>query len=98
MARKATETRFFTVSRSDAVHLAPPPPPILDFLLVLSRCRSHRKDVDATTLSAAVKGRLRATGDKLLKRVAAESKAAAAAAAQSGVRQPTLSEIIRPGC
>lgn len=42
--------------------------------------------MDGTVLSAAVKGRLRATGEKLLKRVAAESKAKAAAAAQSGVR------------
>eukprot|EP00752_Nemacystus_decipiens_P018493 g16580.t1 len=44
-----------------------------------------RRDVDGTVLSAAVKGRLRATGEKLLKRVASESKAKAAAAAQSGV-------------
>ena len=46
-----------------------------------------RREVDGTVLSAAVKGRLRATGEKLLKRVAAESKARAAAAAQSGVRK-----------
>lgn len=45
-----------------------------------------RRDVDAAMLSAGVKGRLRAQGDKLLKQVAAEAKAAAAAAAQSGVR------------
>lgn len=45
-----------------------------------------RRDVDAAMLSAGVKGRLRARGDKLLKQVAAEAKAAAAAAAQSGVR------------
>lgn len=49
---------------------------------------SVRRDVDAATLSAGVKGRLRAQGDKLLKRIASEKKAAAAAAAQAGVSSP----------
>lgn len=49
-------------------------------------CVYYRRDVDAAVLSAGVKGRLRAKGDKLLKQVAAGAKAAAAAAAQSGVR------------
>lgn len=43
--------------------------------------------MDGTTLSAAVKGRLRAQGDKLLKKLAAEKKSAAASAAQSGVSE-----------
>lgn len=55
-----------------------------------------RRDVDLTTLSAGVKGRLRAQGDKLLKRVAAENKAAAASAAQSGVRENAFLPALLP--
>lgn len=46
---------------------------------------AFRRDVDTATLSAAVKGKLRAEGDALLKRVAAEAKAAAALASEEGV-------------
>lgn len=42
--------------------------------------------MDAATLSAAVKGKLRAQGDKLQKKVAAEAKAAAALESEAGVR------------
>ena len=57
-----------------------------------------RRDVDAATLSAGVKGRLRAQGDKLLKRLASEKKAAAAAAAQAGVSMIYLySSILKLG-
>lgn len=46
-----------------------------------------RRNVDAVTLSAAVKGKLRAEGDKLLKKVASEAKAAAMLAAEGGVSE-----------
>lgn len=72
---------FFPLSH--AKHEYAPLPLLFCFVARLA----HRRDVDGATLSAGVKGRLRAQGDKLLKRVAAEGKAAAAAAAQSGVRR-----------